>query len=503
MTGRRPGNPGAAPVKQETHVGWQGDNVLVHDARRPITRRLRRALSVDGLPAAGAPPSERRIAAGVDTRGFSTYPLLFYGAFPNVSLAGLRALCTCGSLLFDHVLCLDQLCDRPSPDDSGTLLLSTALYREALGMLHELFPAGSRFWTCFDRNYEHFSRAMLAEGARHRDLVTPYPPDDLEMIYSGKSAVAKSCLAALSALDGNQQVIETLEASHDLFYIGFQLADDLDDWRADYERRMYTYPLTRAFLSAGWRGRVESGARPSAEEVGDLLARSGAAEETRALALRYLARAQAAASGLEVDGWSGAIRNAHRRISEMRFDGTRPAEADGEPAVEPAPGAGIRMRWSGGRAADAPIARTWYPWLAPAREPRVTDQDILREQAGILAEGQGVHSLSEALYDVGRAVHASLRAFPGRGLEAHLGVSAAELAWLRRHDAWLDGLLADGLDEPPELWTPAERSSGWAPPAVGRYLGYRLISDCAGEPAAAAPPSMDAVFRHHRTRSIA
>ncbi|MFC4531992.1 hypothetical protein [Sphaerisporangium dianthi] len=509
MTGRPPGNPGAAPVNQETHVGWQGDGVLVQDARRPVARRLRRTLSVSGLPAVAGLPSDRRIAAGIDTRGFSTYPLLFYGAFPEVSLAQLRALCTCGSLLFDHVLCLDELCDRPSPDDSGTVLLSTALYREALGMLHELFPARSRFWTHFDRNYQHFSQATLAEGARHRGLVTPFSRDELEMIYAGKSAVARSCLAALAVLDGNEQVIEPLESSHDLFYIGFQLADDLADWRADYERGMYTYPLTLAFLSAGWRDRVESSARPDPDEVGDLLVRSGAAEQTRALALRYLARAEAAASGFEVDGWSGAIRNTLRRVGALRPGGPPTGEDDGDPMTEPAAepttepvSAGeVLMRWSGGRAADAPISRSWYAWLAPAREPRVPDEGILRTQAGILAEGRGVHSMGEALYDVGRAVHASLRAFPERGLEAHLGVSAGELSWLRRHDAWLDGMLTAGLGEPPELWSAAGPGAGWAPPAVGRYLGYRLIADCSGEPAAAALPSMDAVFRRHRDRS--
>ena len=149
-------------------VGWQGDNVVVQDARRPFHRRIARLLQVHGLAAVGGLPSEQRIATGIDTLGFYTYPLLFYTLLSGVSLSQLRALSISGSFLFDHVLCLDARLDRSSPPSAGAALLNQALYHEAITRLHALFPSTSTFWGHFDRYYEHFAQAVLFEESQHR-----------------------------------------------------------------------------------------------------------------------------------------------------------------------------------------------------------------------------------------------------------------------------------------------------------------------------------------------
>lgn len=501
-------------IRTEQHIGWWGENILVQDARRPFNRRVASLLQVDGLAATGVLPSERRIAAGIDTRMYYTYPLLFYTSFPNVSLAQLRALSICGSYLFDYVLSVDEVLDRPSPRNSGSVVLGGALYREALCGLCELLPPPSVFWSRFDRYFEQFCQAVLHEESRHRDLVRPYTQGELEMIYSGKAAVAKACLAALAALDGDDLPLGALESSHDSFYIAFQLADDLDDWRIDYERGHYSYPLTRAFLPVGWHRRVESAERPAVVEVGDLLVRHGVVEEIRGLALSYLDRAAEAVAGLTEGSWHAAIRTTRDRIIQSDFNVGAPDQDPVAPSSHRDRSAKADEPWGDMTAAAAPVAPvapvapSWRAWLDPERPPRVVQKAILEEQQRALRTAGSARTTGEALCQVGVAIVASLRAFPQWGVAEHLGISRGELDWFDSHGAWLDGLLALGLDERPELWTPDSPVAqgaipGWVPPTVGRYLGHRLVAEYMRELAPGAAPTADAVLSHYRARSVA
>ncbi|GAA3005315.1 hypothetical protein GCM10010519_41370 [Streptomyces lactacystinicus] len=506
-------------VRVERHVGWRGDNALVEEARRPLRRRVARLLQVDGLPATAGLPSERRIAAGVDPRVFYTYPLLFYTAFPRVSLAQLRALSVSGSYLFDYVLALDEVLDRPCARTGGGLLLGGLLQREALHGLYALLPPASPFWGHFDRYFGHFCQAVLREEARHRGLLQPYPREELELVYAGKSAIAKACLAALAVLGGDERPLAGLEASHDAHYVAFQLADDLADWRIDYRRGHYSYPLTVAFLRAGWQRRVESAERPPVSEVAELLAREGVVEEVRALALGHLDRAEGAPDRIAEGSWHAAIRTTRQRIAGPTLGLDLPTEP---PATAPygapaGPAAGVgalgvvgAAAWRGDRRTPAtPVAASWRPWLDAHREPRTPGPAVLAEQFRILETAGPARTTGEALCQVGLAIAASRRALPQYGLAEHLGVSAAELDWLDQHGPWLDGLLALGLDEPPEPWRPgrAEPSGrvpsggvpGWVPPAVGRYLGHRLVKG-AGPGGAQAP---DVLLRAYRAESVA
>src|SRR5436853_5852576 len=207
------------------HTGWRDENVRVQDARRPFNRRMKQILQVEGMPAISDLPSERRMKAGIDTLGYYTYPLLFYTVFPRVSLTQLRSLSLCGSYLFDYILCFDKILDHPSTCDVGSTLLSELLHREAMSILYQLFPANNVFWTYFDSYYSHFVQAVMRERANHQCLVRPYTEDELQFVYSGKSAIAKACIAALALLDGSEDEIAALSLSHDAFYVGFQLFD--------------------------------------------------------------------------------------------------------------------------------------------------------------------------------------------------------------------------------------------------------------------------------------
>jgi hypothetical protein len=490
-----PASPPAAAPEPAEESGWSEENARVQQARLPFIRQTRRALQADGLGVFDQLPSERRLAAGINTRIYYTYPLLFYRLFPRVSLAQLRSLSLCGSYLFDYALCLDRLIDQPAHADLGTLLLGQQLQREGLALLAQLFAPGHRFWGYFDRYTAELMQAALCERARHYHLLTPYSRPELERLYAGKAALAKAAMAALALIDRSEPALARLAASHDDFYVGFQIFDDLQDWRPDYQSCRYSYPLTAALLRAGWQERTESAERPPAEEVGELLRGSGVLEECRALALEYLARAESRLETPDDGGWAAMLRATHQHISRFVF---------GSPdAPQVPPDAPDPYTWDGQTAlVTTPVAAEWQPWLDPTRAPLVRDPRLLEIQLQHLCQSPPAPTLGLAVCQVGLAISASLERHPELEPALHLGMRPAELAWCQANHAWLEALLALALDAPPQNWAsaPRQESAGWLSPSVGRFLGYHLVQSYRAE--RGALPSPQAALADYRRRLI-
>ncbi len=262
--------------------------------------------------------------------------------------------------------------------------------------------------------------------------------------------------------------------------------------------------LTRAFQLAGWERPLEAGDGPSVSDVGDLLSRSGVVEEVRALALTFFNRAESTVDDMAQGSWLAAIRHTRERVASFQF---HPA-AEAAPAHQPRPAGAGSSFWNGTPGIVVPVARAWRAWLDRTREPRVAAASLVAEQQRVLHESGAASTVGTALCQVGLAIHASMRRFPEQDLAAHVGMSAGELEWCRRNDTWLKALLALSIDYPPELWTVADPVPpgpfvGWVPPAVGRYLGYRMVAYCARAVPGAAQPTVSTVLEHHRRHLVA
>lgn len=483
-------------TRQATDVGWHDDNAAVQVARRPFTQRACRVLQVDGLLDFAGLPSQRRLEADIDTRAYYTYPLLFYSAFPDVSLAQLRTLSLCGSYMFDYMLTLDQQLDNNGSGDATTLFLGGLLHQEALMLLSTLLPPSTPYWRHFDNYIEQFVQATLRERLNHHGLCNPYADEELENVYAGKAAVGKASIAALAFLGDRRDLIAPMAASHDHFHVAYQLLDDLQDWRDDYRRRQYSYPLAWALGHAGWVSRAESSAPPPAEDVGRLLMESGAVEHTRARSLAYLDRARSALRVDMPDGsWAAAIDQARRLVSSFAFH--HELERSDAPASHPggkacsesvpdrssALGRRTALDWSTALDADAtavPVAADWARWLDPTRAPHVTDARIRATQRAALLQAGGAATVGEAVCQVGMAVAASRTRHPQHPLTLHLGMPAGELAWCARNIPWAFAVLTRSVDAPARLWsanTTPRSPTGRMPVGIGRYVGLRLVDE--------------------------
>jgi len=495
-------------TSRKVQTSWHDENVLVQDARESFVERTKAILQVSDMPAIGGLPSEA--GKKKEKHSYYTYPLLFYTAFPDVSLAQLRTLSLCGSFIFDHILCLDSTLDHPTSCDAGTIFLASKLQQETLSRLHRLFPPESTFWNYFNTYYDQFFQAFLHERARHHCLVTPYSEDELRFVYAGKSAVAKGCIAALAIFGDRQDLIAPLTASHDAFSVGLQLFDDLLDWQLDYHRSHYSYTLTRAFCEAGWKHHVESDQRPKPEDVRDLLQHSGIIEEILTLSLAYLDEAESIVEDETMIGemgegsWLAAIRQLRQRIQHFDFDA--------EPIDEtPSTSSSTELSFEASLDVVAtPIAPGWTVWLDHSRLPRVGDARILAAQNRFLCKSSSkVYRLGETLCQVGLAIASSNALYPEQSLAEHVGMSEGELEWCRRNDRWLDAILALSLDEPAQLWTPNDKPQssttfpGWMPPAAGRYIGYRLVQNYTDWAIGSTKPTPTEIVRYYRLRLIA
>lgn len=465
-------------IYQSTETGWHDDNIYVQDARLPFARRASHYLQINGIPLMGGFPSEERLKAKIDTRAYYTYPLLFYTPFSEISLAQLRALSLCGSYLFDHVLCLDKVLDRPGKINVSDIFLSHLLQQESLANLYALFPPNNAFWAYFNDYYAHCIQAVIQERAHHHYLCNPYQKEDWAYICAGKPAIGKVCIAALALLGQREELIPALTASHDAFYVAFQILDDLQDWCVDYQRHHYSYFLTEAFLQAGWDKKVESHSRPSPESVAELLQTSDIIPRLQETAVAYLTQAESVLGDEVPPNWLAVIRRTTERILAFQL----PVESNAsEPITQTPIDEATTLDWRSQppHTTAVPITAGWLDWLDPARSIAPLPDTIQTAQQAILHQFETATSLGEAICQVGIAIADTISQYPETTINQQLGLSDGEWAWCQHQDRWLEGLLALSLDEPALLWSPitAVTSSGWLLPAMGRYLGYKIVQE--------------------------
>jgi prenyltransferase beta subunit/geranylgeranyl pyrophosphate synthase len=245
---------------------------------------------------------------------YSYYPFLFLEAFvesPSPSdLNLIRKLNLASCFYFMYLLVSDRLIDEDHSNDPAELVLvSGDLQYKAFQLLAELFPSSSTFWRLFAGFQEQFADAVLEERKNHFRGYHPFFEEDLARIASGKCAVAKTATAALAVLFDKKSLVDPFSLSQDYFHTAFQLADDVRDWRKDYEAKHYSFVLSKVIDVHGLCEQIESTSRPDAELIGKMLYFSGVAESALGMSQTYYDKALTAVSGISCENWEHAIQS--------------------------------------------------------------------------------------------------------------------------------------------------------------------------------------------------
>lgn len=153
------------------------------------------------------------------------------------------------------ILMQDKLIDRQEDvleqlQVSNFQLLSTTLYYRCVREYHRLFPIDNLFWALFEKYLTEYTRSSLWEKREHWHQIKDFSPEDF--VHLGqKLSPLKICCAATCLLHRKKEWISHFSRIIENYHIGYQLTDDLLDWKDDLQSRNYTYLLTTVHKNSG------------------------------------------------------------------------------------------------------------------------------------------------------------------------------------------------------------------------------------------------------------
>jgi len=246
------------------------------------------------------------------------YPLLFSTAFPEVHKDLVRKLCWMERIYTEHLLAYDRILDQTERFDPLMLFMAHLKQMHGLRDLYVFFAHSHPFWSTFQECYLHAWKAILQERLHHFHRILPYDVSEFEYIATGKTALCKVFSLALAFLSGRVTLDGIVSSSLDGHHMGLILLDDLEDWKEDYVRGHFTFPLTRLILENDLRESVLNGRKPPVEAVGRILYRTGIADEQVRQAEVCFQRAVECAHGVELPLWIEFNREYIQRCRSMR-----------------------------------------------------------------------------------------------------------------------------------------------------------------------------------------
>lgn len=145
--------------------------------------------------------------------------------------------------LFGSLYCLtqDKLMDGECDQDIQPIL--NIYYYKWVKEYHRVFDCYSAFWILFEKYLLEYSNSIFWERQEHWGKVKPYEEKDL-LFIGNKLAPLKMCCAAICLMDGKEHFIPHFSKLICYYHIGFQLADDLKDWKEDLASGNFSYLLT-------------------------------------------------------------------------------------------------------------------------------------------------------------------------------------------------------------------------------------------------------------------
>lgn len=252
---------------------------------------------------------------------YCIYPWLFSEVFPGIDSEQLDELCVVAQLGAESLIQMDKVMDGhlgPTSEVMLAVVLLGGQYKlaESIRRLAKIIDGKSPFWGRFDDLFREYIHITLEEKAMRSSEVPSL--DDMERLGSGKAALSKTITAAMAEISGRRDLLPALDRSQDLFSTGYQLYDDIRDWRWDYENGQGSYLLKRAFKEFGIG--YETARAMDSKELGIRLYSTDIVPDTLDLASGYLRRAEEVALRVGCFRWVSWIQLKRRRIEKLRSD---------------------------------------------------------------------------------------------------------------------------------------------------------------------------------------
>jgi squalene-hopene/tetraprenyl-beta-curcumene cyclase len=253
------------------------------------------------------------------------YPLLFEENFSVYNQEQLDQLCVAGYLYYRSVLENDTFLDSPEALSQKQMftVVSSIAQEESVKLLTHLFGLQSKFWEVWNLRRKEYLKALRMEQL-HRDFITcksevkqashekeflrqSITLAEYEKLADYKSAFGKVAIDATYLLSGSNDthVYQRLLESHALFSVGFQILDDIDDFKRDFDKPQINIAyikLTEYCNQQGINLPIND-----FKMLHKYLYVSGVASDLTALAIEYFAKALVCIEGLSLSFWAKSI----------------------------------------------------------------------------------------------------------------------------------------------------------------------------------------------------
>jgi hypothetical protein len=171
---------------------------------------------------------------------YKHYPKLFANYFNQVSERHIDFLSRAGYHYYHSVLCLDAIIDDGVFEEIPKM---TTLQEESIKLLTSVFGLESQFWIFWNRRKkEYFEAVKIEKSLSNLDSVDFRMYQDLA---DKKSAFGKVAIDSLYTLQVNKDddMHKKLLLSHKYFSTGFQLYDDVKDFKEDFEKGQFNFAI--------------------------------------------------------------------------------------------------------------------------------------------------------------------------------------------------------------------------------------------------------------------
>jgi hypothetical protein len=254
---------------------------------------------------------------------YCIYPWLFSEVFPGIDREQLDELCIVAQLGAESLIQMDKVMDGhlgPTSEVMLAVILLGGQYKlaESIRRLARIIDGKSPFWGRFDDLFREYIYVTLEEKAMRSQEVPTLA--EMERLGRGKAALSKTITAAMAEISERKDFLPALDRSQDLFSTGYQLYDDVKDWRWDYENGQGSYLLKRAFKELGIGDEIAGGRTMDSKELGMHLYSTDIVPDTLDLASGYLSQAEEAALRIGCFRWASWIRLKLRKVEKLRSD---------------------------------------------------------------------------------------------------------------------------------------------------------------------------------------
>lgn len=240
---------------------------------------------------------------------YQYYPKLFSAYFDDVSEDKINKLSEAGYLYYHSTLLMDSLIDQKDFSQIPKMML---LQEEAIKTLTTIYGKNSEFWKYWEkRRNEYFMAVEIEKTLNIEDEVSKSSYENLADKKSAFGKVAIDCLYLLTEQKDYSKYCELL-TSHKYFSIGFQLYDDVKDFREDLEKGQFNWAVYQLKKRVDFKNM-------EATILNKLLFIKGAGQEILKEAIENFQKALAITNRIESvseGGWKHVIQETKRTIVE-------------------------------------------------------------------------------------------------------------------------------------------------------------------------------------------